>query len=398
MGRWLEFGGKSGNAGGSDDSPGLTDTVLYTNPGRSKEGSGSANRLLIVKEGLSLNFIDKISNIGALGGYDIVVANSKDDFPASFREIDPTVVFLDRSVSAREVKQFLLYLPFDYRIGVIERDGHRDLIDNLSTLQTDAAEGSEKSGAAMRNRHEYEWEPAETGDEIGGDICSDAEHRLAQFSHELRTPLNSILGFSDVLLAEIFGGIANDKQREYIENVRHSGQYLLELINDILDYSAFEAGKLELFEDEIDIEATILDCVRLTLVRADQAEIDLSTDIQDNLPTLVADSRRIKQILLNLMSNAIKFTPPGETVIVGARLRAERELDIFVSDTGIGMDAAGLEIARRKFGQIAGAGGEHEGSGLGLPIALALTEAQGGTLELESALGTGTTAHVRFPL
>ena len=319
--------------------------------------------------------MEQISHLGAMGGYEILVASGAEDIPAWLRKIDPTVLFLDHSGAPGEVAQFLLYLPFDYRLGVVEHDGRRALIDNFSPSGGSAAD----LGAADL--------PSESTVPVNW---------LAQFSHELRTPLNSILGFSDVLLSEIFGDLANGKQKEYIENVRQSGQYLLDLINDILDYSAFEVGKLELSRDEIDIEATIRECVRHLSERADQAQIDLSTDIADHLPTLFADSRRIKQILLNLISNAIKFTPPGEVVIVGARIDSIWDLDIFVSDTGIGMDEDGLETARRKFGQVAGAGGEHAGTGLGLPIAVALTEAQGGTLEIESAKGAGTTAHVRF--
>jgi signal transduction histidine kinase len=375
MERWGVDQGKPGIVGDARGLFGLNGSAAI---GVSNEcrACHPANRLLIVKDGLALNTMEKITHLGALGGYEILVASGGEDIPSWLRKIDPTVLFLDHSGAPGEAAQFLLYLPFDYRLGVVEHDGRRELIDNFSQPRRQAA----NFGTA-----DHPPEPATP------------EYWLAQFSHELRTPLNSILGFSDVLLAEFFGDIANDKQKEYIENVRLSGQYLLDLINDILDYSAFEAGKLELNRDEIDVETTLRECVRHFSERADQAEIDLSTDIADHLPTLFADSRRIKQILFNLISNAIKFTPPGEVVIVGARTRSIWDLDIFVSDTGIGMDEDGLKTARRKFGQVAGAGGGgHAGTGLGLPIAVALTEAQGGSLEIESAPGAGTTAHVCF--
>lgn len=377
MERWGVNRGKPGIVGDARGLFALDGSVAIGESNRSSAVPGRANKLLIVKDGLALNYIEKISHLGALGGFEILVASGAEDIPSWMRKIDPTILFLDHSGSPGEVAQFLLYLPFDYRLGVVEHGGQRQLIDNFPPEEGSAQDTAAAAAAPPQPAVPDNW--------------------LAQFSHELRTPLNSILGFSDVLLTEIFGDIANDKQKEYIENVRQSGQYLLDLINGILDYSAFEAGMLELNRDEIDIAATIRECVRHFSERADQAQIDLSTDIADHLPTLFADSRRIKQILFNLISNAIKFTPPGEVVIVGARIQSKWDLDLFVSDTGIGMDEDGLKTAGRKFGQVAGAGGEHAGTGLGLPIAAALTQAQGGTLELESAKGAGTTAHVRFP-
>lgn len=340
----VEDGGISGIADAKRDTLGIDDTVYLVDSSQSNGASSPSNRFLIVKDGLPLNYIENISHLGALGGYEILVANGAEDIPAWLRKIDSTVVFLDKSVSPGAASQFLLYLPFDYRIGVIEHDGQRKLIDNFSSEFDPAALGSASENISG-GLHPIEPAPADTKT-TDPTTPANVESWLAQFSHELRTPLNSILGFSDVLLSELFGDIANEKQKEYIENVRQSGQYLLDLINDILDYSAYEAGKLELNRDEIDIAATIRDCVRLFLVSAQQAQIDLSTDIQDHLPTLFADYKRIKQILFNLISNAVKFTPPGEVVIVGAHIQEENELDIFVSDTGIGMDKDGLEIAR----------------------------------------------------
>ncbi len=221
---------------------------------------------------------------------------------------------------------------------------------------------------------------------------------LANMSHELRTPLNAIIGFSGVLGDEIFGELANEKQREYVRDIEQSGQHLLELINDILDVSAIEAGKLSLNEEELDPLNTVEAAIRLISPRALMGGIELTRNLESGLPRLWADERRLKQILLNLLANAVKFTNEGGRVTLGVSLSGDGGLQFSVTDTGIGMDEEGLVLALAPSGQVdSSLAREYEGSGLGLPLSKALIELHDGRPELESQLGLGTTARVLLP-
>jgi len=220
---------------------------------------------------------------------------------------------------------------------------------------------------------------------------------LANMSHELRTPLNAIIGFSDMIQSEVFGSL-NSKYLEYTIDIKNSGEHLLELINDILDVSAIEAGKLKIYEEILDVGRVIEATTNMVMVRADQGEIFLKSEISDDLPLLNADKRRLMQIFLNLMSNAIKFTPAGGEVTVCAMLDDENAHVISVSDTGVGMDEDELIRAFAQFSQVdSGLDRMHEGSGLGLPLTQGLVELHGGSLESESEKGKGTTITVKFP-
>lgn len=231
------------------------------------------------------------------------------------------------------------------------------------------------------------------------DIANRAKTELmANMSHELRTPLNAIIGFSGTIMAEIFGPIGNEKYEEYINDISNSGQHLLELINDILDVSAIEAGKLELHEDQLEIGKLVDDSLRLVKHRADEGGVKLLTTIDPGLPQVYADGRRMKQILLNLLSNAVKFTPAEGTVSLQASLDGNNELIITVADTGIGMDKMELAKAMTQFGQVdRGNVAKHEGTGLGLPLTKGLIELHEGTLDITSEKGVGTTVIARFP-
>jgi signal transduction histidine kinase len=221
---------------------------------------------------------------------------------------------------------------------------------------------------------------------------------LANMSHELRTPLNAILGFSDALKASVFGELANDKQKEYVENIHESGGHLLDLITDILDVSAIEAGNLDLHEERVLLSDIAESSIRLVQPNADQGNIRLVNMMRGNDHSVYVDERRVKQILVNLLSNAIKFTPDDGEVTLGAHCRQDGCLALSVTDTGIGMDASGLAKAMEKFGQI-----ENDltpiqkGTGLGLPLSKNLIEAHGGEIEIESAPGRGTTVTICIP-
>ncbi len=221
---------------------------------------------------------------------------------------------------------------------------------------------------------------------------------MANMSHELRTPLNAIIGFSDTMLNHVFGPIGNKRYEEYVGDIHDSGAHLLDLINDILDVSAIEAGKLELRCEPLDVEALVQACLKLVNYRAEEGALLLDYRIEKNMPQFYADERRIKQVLLNLLTNAVKFTPEGGRVTLSALLAADGSVRFEVEDTGIGMDEAGIKIAMAQFGQVdSKLARKYEGTGLGLPLSKHLVEAHGGTLEIHSHLGRGAVVSVKFP-
>jgi PAS domain S-box-containing protein len=221
---------------------------------------------------------------------------------------------------------------------------------------------------------------------------------LANMSHELRTPLNAIIGFSDILMGQIFGPLGDGRYGDYARDIRDSGLHLLNLINDVLDVSKVEFGKVELIEETVDIVAIVESCARLMRDRAETAGLRLAQELPSGLPQFLGDSRRLKQILLNLLSNAVKFTPSGGRVTVRATFAPEDGFRIIVEDTGIGIAGADLEKALRPFGQIdSRLARKYQGTGLGLPLARSMAELHGGKLELDSSPGQGTTATIWLP-
>lgn len=220
---------------------------------------------------------------------------------------------------------------------------------------------------------------------------------LASMSHELRTPLNAVIGFSDTMRMEPFGPLGSPRYKEYLGDIHSSGEHLLSLINDILDLSRLEAGHGELHEEAFDPSEKIARVVRMVADQARRARVTLRVCVPGDLPLLSADMRRIRQIMLNLMSNALKFTPPEGEVRVAASVEPDG-LVIRVQDTGIGMAPSDFAKALEPFGQIdSSLSRKYEGTGLGLPLTRKLVEMHGGSLELDSAPGHGTTVTVRLP-
>jgi PAS domain S-box-containing protein len=220
---------------------------------------------------------------------------------------------------------------------------------------------------------------------------------LANMSHELRTPLNAIIGFSQVMAGEMLGPITTKKYVGYARDIAASAEHLLGIINDILDVSKLEAGKLDLVEEPIDLPKTIRDLLRLVEQKARAGEVRTVLQLDRDLPPLRGDIRKVKQILLNVIGNAIKFSQPGGSVEIGAGTERGAVV-ITVADHGIGMDPKELEVAISRFGQVASAWSrKHAGTGLGLPLAIGLTELHGGSLAVESSKGAGTTVTIRFP-
>jgi signal transduction histidine kinase len=222
---------------------------------------------------------------------------------------------------------------------------------------------------------------------------------LATMSHELRTPLNAIIGFSQMMMHETLGPVGTARYREYARDIHDSGSHLLGIINDILDLSRAEAGKLELSESWVDIgEAVEVSC-RLLAPRAERAGLALKVRIEPTLPPVWADERKLKQVFLNLVSNAVKFTLPGGQVEVAAWLDSTHGVRVEVSDTGIGIARGDLSRVLEPFVQVESAlSRRHQGSGLGLPLAAKMTEMHGGALAIESEPGRGTRVSLTLPL
>mgnify|MGYP001547689496 CR=1 FL=1 len=220
---------------------------------------------------------------------------------------------------------------------------------------------------------------------------------FANMSHELRTPLNAILGFSEVIGDQLFGPVGNDRYIAYARDIYKSGSLLLDLVNDILDIAKLEAGKVELHETTIALPDIVEQCLILLRDRARAGGLTLSCELPEDLPALIADERTLKQILLNLLTNAVKFTCDGGRVTVSAAAAADG-LSLSVSDTGIGMSQEDIAVALSAFGQVhSRVTRRHQGTGLGLPISRSLAQLHGGDLAIQSKPGDGTTVTVRFP-
>jgi PAS domain S-box-containing protein len=220
---------------------------------------------------------------------------------------------------------------------------------------------------------------------------------LANMSHELRTPLNAVIGFSDLIAEERFGPIS-DRYAGYARDIRQSGQHLLAVINDILDISRIEAGKMDLMIEPVDAHALVDSCLRLLMPRATDAGVLLRNDVQRGMPALPADRQRLSQIVINLVGNAVKFSDPGTEVVV-RYVSSGHGNGLSIVDQGIGMAPDEIDRAFEPFGQLnAGNHRKHEGTGLGLPLVRRFMDLHGGTVSMRSRVGQGTTVTVLFPL
>ncbi len=221
---------------------------------------------------------------------------------------------------------------------------------------------------------------------------------LANMSHELRTPLNAIIGFSEILQSEAFGALGHENYKDYSNDIHDAGKHLLEVINDVLDVAKIEAGQLQLSETSMDLSATVASCIRMLSVRAQNARVSLMPELPDHVPGFTGDETRIKQILVNLASNSIKFTNEGGRVAIGLKIREDGGITLYVSDTGIGIAEKDIPRVLDRFGQVQTSyARNNEGTGLGLTLVQMLVEVHGGTFKLESEVGVGTTCILEFP-
>jgi two-component system, cell cycle sensor histidine kinase PleC len=219
---------------------------------------------------------------------------------------------------------------------------------------------------------------------------------LANMSHELRTPLNAIIGFSEIMQAQMFGPIGSEKYSEYARDIHRSGQFLLDVINDILDMSKIEAGRMQLEPEILQLEGVVDEVMRLVGPRAFEGRVSIEREIPKTL-SLLADKRALKQVLINLLSNAVKFTPEGGQVVISAKEDGSLT-SISIVDTGIGIPVRDIEKLGRPFEQVENQFTKSKGgSGLGLAISKSFVELHGGTLSIKSAVGQGTNVTFMLP-
>lgn len=221
---------------------------------------------------------------------------------------------------------------------------------------------------------------------------------LATMGHELKTPLHSIVGFSEFLAQETLGPLGCPTYRDYAQDIVAAGRHLLDMVNDILDMARLEAGRLPLEEEPVDLARTAADVARMLALPARHKEIDVAVNVAERMPQIIADVRRIRQIMVNLLSNAVKFTPNGGKIVIVVGQADNSDILIEVRDNGVGIRAEDIPVVMTPFGRVRTAGAAtQDGAGLGLPLVKALTEAHGGRFELESGAGEGVCARVILP-
>jgi PAS domain S-box-containing protein len=289
--------------------------------------------------------------------------------------------------------------PGPWEQELASADGQRRVVlNNLALLRDTGGAPSMVVSAALDITDRKEAERALIAAKEEAELASRSKTEfLANMSHELRTPLNAIIGFSQLMADEVMGPLGNGRYQDYARDICSSGQHLLNIIGDILDISKLEAGRIEIEEEEIEIDLVIRDLLHLVVERARALDVGIDLDLPAGLPRVRGDALKLKQVLVNLITNAIKFSHAGGSIQLRAGV-APDGLRLSVVDHGIGMDRQEIKTAITRFGQVASPWSrKHHGTGLGLPLAIGLVELHGGQLTIDSVKGSGTTVTVLLP-
>jgi signal transduction histidine kinase len=378
----------------------------------SQASSPAERRLLIVDD--DEDFAASLLDILELNGYGVSLAASAEEAVECLKREAVPVALLDIRLGGASGVELLPRLKQARpRLVSIMMTAHVDSRTAIGALRQGAYDYVDKGGdtgellAVLERAFEMHQLREEQRNAIEtlrqAKEAAEAANRaksefLATISHELRTPLNAIMGFSELILKETLGPIGNASYASYLKDINQSGEHLLGIINDLLDLSKAEAGKLELQEEPVDPAEALRAVCRLMRQRAEDAGLALDLLLGDALPVLQADERKLKQVVVNLLSNAVKFTPKGGRISVVASADPATGLVIAVSDTGIGIAPEHLERVLQPFAQVdSSLSRRHQGTGLGLPIVKAVMQLHGGSLTLDSAADRGTTVTVAFP-
>jgi signal transduction histidine kinase len=368
-------------------------------------------RVLIVDD--DGDFAESLRDLLAPKGYLVQVVGTAERAHASLRSFDAQVALFDIRLGLASGVDLFASLKAERPelIGVI-MTAHVDSKTAIEALRRGAYDYIDKSchpgelyavlercfdKIQLRQERTSAYEALRVAKEAAERANRAKSDFLATMSHELRTPLNAIIGFSEIMAAQGLGPVGNEKYLGYIKDINDSGVHLLAIINDILDLSKAEAGKLEMREDVAELRHIIDAAMTMVLARAKSSGVTLVSEIPAELPYLWCDERMLKQVLLNILSNGIKFTPSGGRVAVTVGQR-DGALVIAISDTGIGIASADIAKAFEPFGQVDNRlSRKYDGTGLGLPLAAAMIAQHGGNLTLTSEVGSGTTVTIVIP-
>jgi signal transduction histidine kinase len=374
--------------------------------------AAKSHNILIVDD--DTEFAESLVDLLAPAGYETIIVDHPDTATAALQSFAPAVAMLDvrlgRASGVDLLSRFRAQRP---DLICVLMTAHVDTQSAVAALRQGAYDYFDKSSdpaelfamldrcfemVRLQDDNRAAYEALRIAKEVAEKANRAKSEFLANISHELRTPLNAIIGFSEVMMRGILGPVANESYRGYLKDIHDSGIDLLNIINDILDLSKAEAGKLELSEQSVDVAGVIDAVARLMSSKIDDAGLSLGTSVPPVSGLLFCDRLKLKQVLLNLLSNAVKFTPAGGRIEINAAADPDGGLSIAIRDTGIGIAREDIARVLLPFEQVESAlSRTHNGTGLGLPLTAAMMALHRGTLAIDSELGRGTTVTIRFP-